>query len=217
MNLTSNEPGAPLPIQPAVALPTSAQPSTATTSGPEPQGDAGLHGMQPLIRGTLIALYLALVLPLPVLAPAALRLALWLALPIGAVLVLAITSEQVRWDAQGLAVGPASWCRFLPLRQGWQLTWAEILAIQPVGTSQGGRVYYLKTSSGQAWLLPQRITDFERFLAKLTTATGLSTAGIGRLTPPWTYQLLAGLCTLMLSGELLVGWLQFSGRWTPMA
>lgn len=195
-----------MPNQSAVAVPV----------GPEPQADVGLHGMQPLIRGTLVALYLALVLPLPLLAPAGLRLPLWMALPIGAVLVLAITSEQLRWDAQGLAVGPAPWCRFLPLRQSWQLTWTQISAIQPVGTSQGGRVYYLRTCSGQAWLLPQRITDFERFLTKLTMATGLSTAGIGRLTPPWTYQLLAGLCALMLAGELLVGWLQLSGRWTPM-
>lgn len=181
------------------------------------QEETGLHGMQPLIRGTLIALYLALVLPLPLLAPPGLRLPLLIAVPIGAVLVLAITSEQVRWDREGLAVGPAPWCRLLPLRQGWQLSWSEIRAIQPVGTSQGGRVYYLRTSSGQAWLLPQRITGFDRFLAQLGASTGIATAGIGRLTPPWTYQLLAFLCVLMLAGELIVGGLQLSGHWVPMA
>lgn len=168
--------------------------------------------MQPLIRGTLIALYLALVLPLPFLAPAALRWPLALALPLGALLVLAITSEQVRWDGEGLAVGPAPWCRWLPLRRGWQLDWQAITSIQAVGTSQGGRVHYLKTSTGQAWLLPQRITDFDLFLAQLSRATGLETSGIGRLTPPWTYQLLAVLCALMLVAEAVGFWLQQSGR-----
>lgn len=176
------------------------------------QEATGLHGMQPLIRGTLIALYLALVLPLPLLAPPGLRLPLLIALPIGAVLVLAITSEQVRWDGQGLAVGPAPWCRWLPLRSGWQLQWKEIIAIQAVGTSQGGRVHYLRTSTGQAWLLPQRITGFETFLMQLCAATGLETGGIGRLTPPWTYRLLATLCALMLAAEAAGFWLLVTGR-----
>lgn len=175
---------------------------------------SGRHGMQPLIRGTLLALYLALVLPLPWLAPATLRLPLALALPFGALLVLAITSEQVQWTSQGLEVGPAPWCRWLPLRRGWQLPWEAITAIVPVGTSQGGRVYYLKTRSGQAWLLPQRITGFDTFLKQLSRATGLDTAGIGRLTPPWTYQLLAVLCVLMLVAEAAGFWLIRSG-WSP--
>jgi len=53
------------------------------------------YPMAPLIRFTLLALYLALVLPLPLLAPAGLRLALVGAVPLGLVLVLAITSERV--------------------------------------------------------------------------------------------------------------------------
>ncbi|MFM8526249.1 MAG: hypothetical protein ACKOCM_11615 [Cyanobacteriota bacterium] len=168
--------------------------------------------MQPLIRGTLMALYLALVLPLPLLAPEGLRLPLALALPLGALLVLAITSEQVRWDGEGLAVGPAPWCRWLLWRRGWQLQWREITAIKAVGTSQGGRVHYLKTTTGQAWLLPQRITGFDGFLVQLSRATGLDTSGIGRLTPPWTYQLLAVLCGLMLVAEAAGLWFRQSGR-----
>ena len=41
----------------------------------------------------------------------------------------------------------------------------------------------------------------------------MSTKGIGRLTPPWTYQLLAGLAVVMITGELLtslglaLGWI----------
>ena len=173
--------------------------------------------MEPLIRGTLVALYLALVLPLPVLAPAALKLPLALALPLGGLLVLAITSEQVRWDSRTLQVGPAPWCRWLLGRRGWQLDWETITSIVPVATSQGGRVYYLRCRHGEAWLLPQRMTDLEGFLAQITRATGLHTGPIGRLTPPWTYQLLAVLCGLMLAGEAavlplkLIGWSGLAG------
>ena len=42
------------------------------------------YPMAALIRFTLIALYLAMVAPLPLLAPAELKLLLWLALPLGA-------------------------------------------------------------------------------------------------------------------------------------
>ena len=51
------------------------------------------YPMAPLIRLTLIGLYLALVAPLPLLASGAVRGALWLALPLGLALVLAATSE----------------------------------------------------------------------------------------------------------------------------
>jgi len=184
----------------------------AIAAPPETPQQSGLHGMQPLIRGTLIALYLALVLPLPWLAPDGLRLPLALALPLGALLVLAITSEQVQWDGNGLQVGPAPWCRWLPLRRNWQLEWQSITAIVTVGTSQGGSVYYLKCRDGQAWLLPQRITGFDVFLAQLSRATGLDTSRIGRLTPPWTYQLLAVLCVLMLVAEGAGFWLHQTGQ-----
>lgn len=157
--------------------------------------------MAPLIRFTLLALYLALVLPLPVLAPPGLRLPLALAVPLGLLLVLAATSEQVLVDGDGIRVGHPNWCHWL-LRRGWQLPWPAIEAIIPVTTSQGGRVFYLR-SAGSAFLLPQRIAGLEAFLARLARETGLDTSSIGRISPPWTYQLLAVLSGLMLVGELI--------------
>ena len=52
-----------------------------------------------------------------------------------------------------------------------------------------------------------RHTEFspEAFLGQFGQATGLDTSAIGRISPPWTYQLLAAVCTLMLAGELAVG------------
>ena len=166
------------------------------------------YPMAPLIRFTLLGLYLALVLPLPLLAPEPLRQPLLLASITGLVLVLAITSERVALDAHGLRVGHPPWCAWL-LRRGWQLPWSRITALTPVTTSQGGLVYYVRSAakegdrSPDAWLLPQRVARFDDFLARFTRATGLDTNGIGRISPPWTYQLLALLSGLLLAGELL--------------
>ena len=44
---------------------------------------------------------------------------------------------------------------------------------------------------------------FEDFLDRFSRLSGLSTAGVGRISPPWTYQLLALFSGLMLAGEVL--------------
>jgi hypothetical protein len=158
--------------------------------------------MAPLIRFTLVSLYLALVLPLPWQASGGARSLLGAAVPLGLVLVLAITSERVELDAEGIRVGHPAWCGWW-LRRGWQLSWSAITGITPVTTSQGGRVYYLR-SGDASFLLPQRVARFEAFLQQFAERTGLDTSGIGRISPPWTYRLLAILTGLMLAGEL--GW-----------
>jgi hypothetical protein len=165
------------------------------------------YPMAPLIRGTLVCLYLALVAPLPLLAPEPLKPWLLLLVPLGLLLVLALVSETVELDAQGLGVGPAPWCAWL-LRRGWRADWPQIKSLVPVATSQGGRVYYLKISGpGQtesALLLPQRVANFEQFLSQFSLATGISTDQVQRLSPPWTYRILALLSGLMLAAELLL-------------
>ena len=129
---------------------------------------------------------------------------LWGALPLGLALILALVSEQVELTAAGIRVGHPRWCAWL-LRRGWQLSWADIRGLTPVATSQGGRVFYVRDATGSAYLLPQRVQAFEAFLGQFGQATGLDTSSIGRISPPWTYQLLAALCALMLAGELAIG------------
>lgn len=159
-------------------------------------------GLSPLIRFTLLSLYLALVLPLPLLAPPSLRLPMASGLVLGLVLVVGLLSEQVETDITGIQVRYPVWIRWL-LRRGWSMPWSDIRALVPVGTSQGGTVYYLKAKDLRHQLLPQRIERFDRFLQLLQTNSDVSTAGIGRLTPPWTYQVLAVLSGLMLIAEVL--------------
>ncbi len=72
-----------------------ASPHTSDASG-------RVYPMAPLIRSTLVALYLALVLPLPLLAPDPLRPLMAAAVPLGLLLILALVSEQVEIDAIGI-------------------------------------------------------------------------------------------------------------------
>lgn len=173
------------------------------------------YRMAPLIRGTLVLLYLALVLPLAPLAPEALRPMLWLALPVGLLVVLAISGEQVRLDDQGIALTYPSWCRWL-VRRGWQVSWTSVRALTPVATSQGGRVFYLRCDDGSAYLLPQRVEHFEDFLSRFARCSGLETGSIGRISPPWTYRLLAFLSGGMLAAELVTGWLLWRQGLSPL-
>jgi len=198
------------PIAPEAGSP---EPGASEPRRPEPGFEPRQYGMAPLIRGTLVGLYLALVLPLPVLASGGLRALLAIAVPLGLLLVLAITSETVTVAPQGLALGHPRWCGWW-LRRGWSLDWNEITGLTAVATSQGGRVYYLRSPKG-SYLLPQRLAQFSDFLAQLQHYSGLDTKAIGRISPPWTYQLLAGLTALMLVGEIVVLGLQPAGSLGP--
>jgi hypothetical protein len=162
------------------------------------------YGMAPVIRFTLLALYAALVLPLPLVAPAELRLWLWVALLVGWVWVVALTSEAVVLDGEGVSVAHPPWCAWV-LQRGWQLPWPQVAALTPVATSQGGRVFYVRSKGeARAYLLPQRVERFDDFLARFTALSGVSTTGVARITPPWTYQLLAGMSVTLLLAEGVV-------------
>jgi hypothetical protein len=162
------------------------------------------YPMASVIRLTLIGLYLALVAPLPWLAPPESQAGVWVAVGLGLGLIVALTSEQVELDDSGIRVGHPPWCRWL-LRRGWALDWSSISALTPVATSQGGRVFYLRGPDGSAFLLPQRVANFDDFLLRFGTASGIDTSGVGRISPPWTYQLLAGFSATLLLAELAFG------------
>jgi len=67
--------------------------------------------------------------------------------------ILALVSEEVELSESGIRVGYPSLCAWL-LRHGWQLNWDQITGLTPVATSQGGRVFYVGTENGSAYLLP---------------------------------------------------------------
>jgi hypothetical protein len=64
-------------------------------------------------------------------------------------------------------------------------------------------VYYVRDQGGGAFLLPQRVERFEAFLEDFAVRSGVDTSMVARISPPWTYRLLALLCGLMLAGEAI--------------
>lgn len=156
--------------------------------------------LSPLIRITLLSLYLALTVPLPFLAqatdaPTPPEL-LWVGIMIGFVGLYAVLTERVIVDDQGIQVTYPIWVpRFF--RKGWSLPWLDIKQLKPRTTGQGGIVYYFLSQDGKAYLLPMRVAGFARLVNIVQTKTGIDTTDVRPLAQPWMYLILF-CCTLML-------------------
>ena len=171
------------------------------TSSPE-QPEKLVFRISPLIRLTLLGLYLALTVPLPFLLSATAssfpKELLVIGIGLGGIALYAALSERVILDEQGIQVTYPGWVPAL-FRRGWCLGWAEVQALKPRTTGQGGLVYYFLSTSGQAYLLPLRVAGFARLVRQVEAKTGIDTTDVKPLAQPWMYLILLGL-TLMLLG-----------------
>jgi hypothetical protein len=155
-----------------------------------------------LIRGTLMLLYVALMVPLPVLArtTAAPIAPEWLtiALVLGGIFLVAALGEQVQVDDQRIRVTYPVWARWA-IRRGWSLDWQDIQALKPRSTGQGGLVYYFVGRDGAGYLLPMRMMRFGKFVAIVQAKTGIDTRDVRALAQPWMYWFLLGFTLLLLA------------------
>ncbi|WP_157776239.1 hypothetical protein [Gloeomargarita lithophora] len=153
-----------------------------------------------LVRYPLYGLYGVLLAPLPFLARFQGQiLGAWLlglGLMAGFILLYGLLSQRVQANGVGLQVVYPRW---VPpwVAQGWSLDWSEIQRIHTRPTGQGGRVHYLVTPAGAGYLIPMRISGFNRLLNTITHHTGLPTQTIKPLAQPWMYAAI-GLCVLIL-------------------
>lgn len=158
-------------------------------------------GISPLIRVTLMLLYIALTLPLPVLANVTQApVPSWMlgfAIALGSVGLYGGLSEQVYVDASSIQVRYPGWISWL-IQRGWTLAWNEITALKPRTTGQGGIVYYFTNNSQQAYLLPMRIAGFAELLRYVETYTRIDTRDVKPLAQPWMYVILLGFSFLLL-------------------
>ncbi len=163
-----------------------------------------------LISAALGLFYLALTLPLPILAAKTQApIPAWLlsvGIIMGAMSLWATLSYRVELDALGLRIHYPAWVPGL-LRREWAVAWAEITKLQPRGTSQGGLVYYLVTTSGTAYLLPMRVAGFSQMMRFIHLHTGLDTELIRPLAQAWMYGTLGifGLFLLLIDLWIVVG------------
>ncbi|BFM38437.1 hypothetical protein [Synechocystis sp. LKSZ1] len=166
--------------------------------------------LSPLIKFTLLTLYLALTFPLPLLAQQTQAMDstvwLWLGLALGFLALGGALSEQVMLDDVGIQVGYPRW---VPqwLRPGWSLPWSEIAELNSRTTGQGGLVYYFVTHQrDRAYLLPMRIAGFAQLTRLVQEKTGIDTTDIKPLAQPWMYLILLGFALALVLIEMVTFW-----------
>lgn len=161
-----------------------------------------VFNISPIIRITLLSLYIALTLPLPFLAaiaPVQVPISLFISgLIIGFVLLWGALSQKVILDDEKIAVTYPVWFPSF-LQKGWSLSWREIEQLKLRTTGQGGLVYYFITSErDRAYLLPTRVAGFAKLVKVVEDKTGIDTRDVRPLAQPWMYFILFGF-TLLLS------------------
>jgi hypothetical protein len=165
------------------------------------QAAPSIFHLSPLIRITLLSLYVALTVPLPFLSQATAApippALLWVGISLGAVALYAALSERVILDDQGIQVTYPGWVKRF-FRKGWSLPWSEVKELKPRTTGQGGLVYYFLSQEGQAYLLPMRVAGFAKFVREVQAKTGIDTTDVRPLAQPWMYLILLGFTLLLL-------------------
>ncbi len=156
--------------------------------------------ISPLIKLTLLSLYIALTVPLPFLSQATNApvppVILGVGLTLGAIALYAALTERVIINDKGIQVSYPVWVPDL-FRKGWYLPWSEIRALKPRTTGQGGLVYYFLNNSGEGYLLPMRVVGFAKLVRIVEAKTGIDTTDVRPLSQPWMYLILFG-CTILL-------------------
>ncbi|MBW4517191.1 MAG: hypothetical protein KME11_18450 [Timaviella obliquedivisa GSE-PSE-MK23-08B] len=165
--------------------------------------------LSPLIRITLLLFYVSLTVPLPFLAAvthaAVPPMVLAIGLILGGLALYAALCERVIVDEQGVQVAYPAWVPQL-FRKGWSLPWAEVKALKPRSTGQGGIVYYFLSTSEQAYLLPMRIAGFAQFVRQVQVKTGIDTTDVRPLAQPWMYLFLLVLTVFLLAIDSWTVW-----------
>ncbi|MGD1908511.1 MAG: hypothetical protein ACFB0C_21355 [Leptolyngbyaceae cyanobacterium] len=177
--------------------------SAETLSAPQ------TFAIAPLIRITLLTLYVALTLPLPFLADATVAPVpstfLWVGITLGGIGLYGGLSERVQVDADGIQVGYPVWINWL-LRRGWTLPWQRVTALKPRSTGQGGRGYYFVGDDQQDYLLPMRVSGFAQLTRYIQVHTDIDMRDVKPLAQPWMYFILLICATLLLAVDGWVLW-----------
>lgn len=183
------------------------QENLKTLSSDSHMPSVSVFRISPLIRLTLMTLYVSLTIPLPFLAEVSSapvpQSLLWVGLGLGAMMLYGGLSERVIVDEEKIQVAYPRWMPQF-FRKGWSLPWTEVKDLKMRTTGQGGMVYYFITkSSDKAYLLPMRVVGFARLVKLVEAHTGIDTTDIRPLAQPWMYLILLGFTLLLL---LVDGW-----------
>ena len=153
------------------------------------------------VKSSLISLYLALTIPIPFISIDKLKILSTIAFVLGLYLIINITNDYVETCKNKISFKTSFISKILG-KKNWDVSWEDINLIKSKPTSQGSKVYYLCTSKGDNFLMPQRLENFEKFLLIVSKSTGINVNEISYISPLWTYKLLTLISVLMIVGEL---------------
>ena len=153
------------------------------------------------VKSSLISLYLALTIPIPFISIDKLLITSIVLFILGLYLIINITNDYVETCKDKISYRTSFISKILG-RKNWEVSWKDIKLVKSLPTSQGSKVYYFNTISGDNFLLPQRLENFEKFLLIISKNTGINVDDISYISPLWTYKLLTLLSFLMIIGEL---------------
>ena len=154
------------------------------------------------VKSSLISLYMALTIPIPFIAIDNLKIPSISIFLLGLYLIINITNDHVETCNNKISYKTSFISKILG-RKNWEISWKDIKLIKSQPTSQGSKVYYFNTNKGDNFLIPQRVENFERFMAIISQKTGIDVKDISYLSPLWTYKLLTFMSVLMIIGEII--------------
>ena len=154
------------------------------------------------VKSSLISLYLALTIPIPLVATEELKIFSIITFVFGVFLIINITNDYVNTCDKKISY-KTSFISKIFGKKNWEIFWKDIKLIKSFSTSQGGNVHYFITNKDKSFLVPQRVENFQRLLSIVEKKTKLNTNEITYISPLWTYKLLTYLSVLMIIGEII--------------
>ena len=154
------------------------------------------------VKSSLISLYLALTLPIPLITAVELKIISIVLFVLGLFLIVNITSDYVETSNDKISYKTTVVSNLIG-KKSWELNWKDIKLINSSTTSQGSKVYYFITSKDQKFLVPQRVENLEVLFSLILERTGIKTEEISYISPMWTYKILTLLSILMIIGEII--------------
>ena len=154
------------------------------------------------VKSSLIFLYLALTIPIPLISNENLKIFSIFTFIFGLFLIINITNDYVNTCDNKISYQTSFISKILGKRK-WEIYWKDIKLIKSLPTSQGSKVHYFITKNNESYLIPQRIENLEKFLLIVENKTKLNVDQISFISPLWTYKLLTYISIFMIIGEIV--------------
>ena len=154
------------------------------------------------VKSSLIFLYLALTIPIPLISNENLKIFSISTFIFGLFLIINITNDYVNTCDNKISYQTSFISEILGKRK-WEIYWKDIKLIKSLPTSQGSKVHYFITKNNESFLIPQRIENLGKFLLIVENKTKLNVDQISFISPLWTYKLLTYISIFMIIGEIV--------------